>query len=82
MRPQVMKQVTNWSVKRSGPAMTVTGWYCDRHIIITGVARLETMAGKVIATDMGNESYELVVGRLGSAPLVIELGEAELPSSL
>lgn len=64
-----MQQVGQWSAKRAGGRITVSGLVAKpgavagtgEPIKIVGVDRIEPRDGKVIATDLNSVEYELLV---------------------
>lgn len=65
-----MQKVTLWSAGRSGAAVTVVGKdEAGADIRVTGVHTIEARDGKVIATDLNGEDFELVVDLPAADPV-------------
>jgi hypothetical protein len=62
-----MHKLTGWSARRSGPAMTV---HADGGVKVPNVKLIEVVGGRVEATDVGNQRFELVTD--APAPRLID----------
>ena len=56
-----MEKITNWSAKRSGASMTLSGLKDGKPVTVTGVDWIGVRDGKIVTDADGEPDYELVI---------------------